>query len=134
MSELILMPDTELVVSTYLRQALDSRTETYTNNVYVSNEVPGTRRDRMVIVTRVGGNRKDVIRDAPMVRFWIWAPSSKEANDLTNMVRALLPLMADGKPVVFVEENSGPVKVIDKAVPAEQRLMTYSIYMRGSAL
>lgn len=129
-----MMPDTEKVVIDFIRAALDARPEAYTNAVYVSNEIPGERRDRMVIVSRAGGNRKDVIRDAPMVRFWVWAPSQKEANDLTNMVRALLPSMANGKPVVFIKENSGPVKVVDKAITAQQRLMTYSIYMRGNAL
>lgn len=127
------MPDAELIVCNYLRAALNSRSESYTQNVYVGNEVPGTRRDRMVIVTRAGGSRKDLISDAPLIRLWIWAKTPKDANDLTNMVRALLPLMADGSPVVFVSENSGPVKANDPAVPAEQRLMTYQINMRGSA-
>lgn len=133
MTELILMPDTELVVCTWLRAALDARSEPYTNSVYVSNEVPETRRDRMVIVSRIGGNRRDVVRDTPQVRFWVWAMSKKDANDLTNMVRGLLPQMANGKPVLFVEETSGPVPVVDRAVPQEQRLMTYSIYLRGIA-
>ena len=134
MAEVIVMPDTEKVVCDFVRSALAARTETYTNDVYVGVEVPDDKRSRMVIVTRQAGRTASVVKDQPFVRFWIWANSHKEVTDLTNMVRALLPSMADGKPVLLVKENSGPSPVPDASISQHQRLMTYEIYLRGTAV
>ena len=107
-------PDVELWAATYLRAALAARPESYAV-AYVSNAVPSTRRDRMVIVRRDGGPRVSVTTEAARLAVRVWAPTEKAATDLARLVRALLTVAADGNPVCRVADLSGPSAVPDES-------------------
>lgn len=128
----VLLPDVELWATTYLRAAITARSETYTDDVFVSNRVPTERRDRMVIVRRDGGRAFDIFDDARLsVR--VWATTEQDATDLSRMVTALLWAAPDGAPVVSVTQESGPSPVPDDS-GQHLRYSVYTIRTRGEAL
>jgi len=132
MSHAVLFPDVELWATGYLRTALDSRTEPYTDNVYVGNVVPDTRASRMVVVRRDGGPL-DRLRDTARLVVRTWATSEQDVNDLARMVGALLWAAPDGQPVIRVDQPTGPTPVAD---PSRQplRLQTFEVVVRGDDL
>lgn len=127
----VVYPDIELVLTGRYRTALAARTEPYAQGVFVSNKVPTTRRDRMVIVRRDGGTQAEM-RDRPRVTFRVWATSEKDATDLANLVMALAPTFADGDPIVAVPTagRSGPSPVAD-ASGQPLRLLGIEFHTRG---
>lgn len=128
----VVMPDAVLWATGYLRAQLDARPEAYTNGVLVSNEVPGEREPRMVIVRRDGG-RRDQLFDNPRLSFRVWSPLPEDANDLAAMVEALMLAAPGHPPVVGATPESGPSKVYDESkVP--QRYLLVSIRTRGKQL
>lgn len=132
MSELILMPDVEKALTGLLRAGLAERSEPYTDGVYVSNAVSNPVKKRMVIINRQGGaGVGSVVHDTAIVRVWVWAETQKEVNDLTNMVRALLPTLINQGQILQVVENAGPVTLAEET---PQRLFTVKVKMRGSAI
>lgn len=128
---LVAFPDVELWAAGYLRTALAARTEPYAAGVFVSNAVPSTRRDRMVIVRRDGGPRLDAVREVARLGVNVWGSTEQEVTNLTRLVRALLWAAPDGKPVCKAVENSGPSSIPD-AQP--RRFMTFELTVRGSDL
>lgn len=130
----IMFPDIELVLTGRYRTALAARTEPYASGVYVSNAVPTTRRDRMVIVRRDGGTQAE-LRDRPRVSFRVWAMTEKDATDLAALVLALAPTFVDGSPIAACPTagRSGPFPVADTSGQA-LRQMTVEFHTRGVPL
>lgn len=127
----VLFPDTELWATEYLRDVLAARPEPYTANVYVSNSVPSTRRDRMVTVRRDGGSRLDQVREAARLTVNVWAKTEQDATDLARMVAALLWAAPNGDPVVKVEQFTGPSPVADLS-GQPLRFMVFELTVRGT--
>jgi hypothetical protein len=105
--------DADLLWITYLRGALVGRPESYASGVYFDRRVPTTRRDRMVIVRRDGGNVTGLF-DRPRVAFDVWAKTEQDATDLAALIVALAlkaPTVLDD--VTHVRHMSGPNSVPD---------------------
>lgn len=132
MAEVIVFPDIELWATRYIREALATRSESYTRDVFVSNTVPANRRERMVIVRDDGGPRlKDRVRKSTRVSVRVWAETEKAATDLVRLVAALYEVGADGRDVVRVRAVGGPYRANDGTGP--QRLVTIEFTTRGEA-
>jgi alkylated DNA nucleotide flippase Atl1 len=131
----VIFPDIELFTTTYLRAALAARPEPVTTGVYVSNKVPTTRRDRMVIVRRDGGFRVSAVLDAARVSVQVFGKTDQEATDLARLVRALLHNATTDStaPVTRVVDQSGPSPVADESGQPLMFLVV-ELYTRGSAL
>ena len=71
--------DADLWWIVYLRGALVGRPESYAQSVYFDRAVPTSRRDRMVIVRRDGGNVSGVF-DRPRVALDVWAKTEQDAS------------------------------------------------------
>lgn len=127
----LVFPDIELVLTGRYRTALGASAEAYASDVYVSNTIPTTRRDRMVIVRRDGGTQAEM-RDRPRVSLRVFALTEKDATDLAALVMALAPTFADGAPIVAVptEGRSGPFPVADES-KQPLRQMTVEFHTRG---
>lgn len=126
----IVYPDVELVLTGYFRDALPLHGEA---NVYVSNTMPTTRRDRMVLVRRDGGTVSGM-RDRPRVSIRVWETTEQGATDLARTVLALAQVAADGvRPVVEVVPQSGPLAVADES-GQPLRLIVAEFHTRGEAL
>lgn len=131
--EVVLFDDVELWATSALRAALGARSEPYTDNVYVSNDLPAEpedRRDRMVTVRRDGGPRLDPVREQPRLGVNVYGETEQVANDLARMVSALLWASPDGEPVCKVTITSGPSVVPNASQP--QRFLTAELITRGT--
>ena len=130
----VIFPDIELVLTGRYRTALAGRTEPYASGVYVSNAVPTSRRDRMVVIRRDGGT-PDELRDRPRVNVRVWATSEADATNLAALVMALAPTFADGAPILAcpTDGRSGPFPVADES-RQPLRMMTITFHTRGVPL
>lgn len=133
MTPAIVMPDVELLVTGYLRDALADRTESCCADVHVSTAVPNPRTERMVIVRRDGGRRVDVFRDLARVGVQVWASEFGECVKLASIVRALMQSMPDGSPVLTCVEQLAPSPVADRS-GQPMRYGTFDLTLRGSDL
>lgn len=104
--------DADLWWIVYLRGALVGRPESYAQGVYFDRAVPSSRRDRMVIVRRDGGNVLGVF-DRPRVSLDVWAPSEQEATNLAALLVAVALDAAGADSCVRVRHTSGPNSVAD---------------------
>lgn len=129
----VVFPDTELLLTGLLRQALAARPEPYAADVYVGNTVPNPRRSRMVTIRRDGGIVTEGLLDAAQVGVNVWAETDQDANDLARLVRALLWASPDGKPITRVEDISGPVSIADDS-GQPLRYLTFEVWSRGEPL
>lgn len=129
---LIVFPDVELWACQYLRRELDARPEAETENVYVGNVVPETRRSRMAVVRRDGGLRTGQTRDVARLTVRTWATSEQEVNDLSRLIAALLWAAPDGDPVIRCEQSAGPTPVADNS-RQPLRLQSFELTVRGSS-
>lgn len=127
----IIYPNIELELTGRYRTALTGRPESYAQSVYVSNSVPTTRRDRMVIVRRDGGTQAEM-RDRPRVTFRVFATTEADATNLAALVMALAPSLVDGDPIIACPINgrSGPTPVADES-GQPMRLMSVEFHTRG---
>lgn len=122
----VTFPDVELLLTAFYRTQLPLAGEA---GVYVSNAVPATRRDRMVIVRRDGGS-VDGLRDRARVNLRVWDTTEQRATDLARIVQALAFGTADGEPVVQVVHLSGPSPVADES-GQPLRLIVIEFHTRG---
>lgn len=122
-------PDIELVLTTYYRSELPLHGEA---GVYVSNSVPTTRRDRMVVVRRDGGSVAGM-RDRARVSLRVWDATEQAATDLARIVEALALAAADASPIVQVVPQSGPTAVPDES-GQPLRLIVAEFHTRGELL
>lgn len=104
--------DADLWWIVYLRGALVGRPESYASGVYFDRRVPGTRRDRMVIVRRDGGNVSGNF-DRPRVALDVWAKTEQDATNLAALIVALALRAPGTNGCTRVEHLSGPNDVAD---------------------
>ena len=104
--------DADLWWIVYLRGALVGRPESYAQSVYFDRAVPTSRRDRMVIVRRDGGNVSGVF-DRPRVALDVWAKTEQDASNLASLIVALAFDAPGTNGCVRVEHLSGPNAVGD---------------------
>lgn len=127
----VLFPDAVAVVTGYLRTEFGSRDE----SAPVHSRVPSTRPGRFVLVRRVGGPRRDLVSDLPLLTVEAWAQDEADAADLLNLCRGLLGAMRgsvqDGTTVYQVNEVGGPGWLPDPTSDHPRFTMTVEIGMRG---
>lgn len=128
---LVIFPDVELTVTTYLRAALLARGEAYTTGVKVGVNVPNPRPVRLVTIRRDGGPRLDVARESARVGVNVWAATDQDCADLARLVRALLWSAPNGAPICKVTELSGPSPIPDDA---PRLYLTFEFIVRGADL
>lgn len=104
--------DADLWWIVYLRGALVGRPESYAQGVYFDRRVPGTRRDRMVIVRRDGGNVSGAF-DRPRIALDVWAKTESDATNLASLIVALAMDAPGTNGCVRVTHESGPNDVAD---------------------
>lgn len=104
--------DADLWWIVYLRGALVGRPESYASGVYFDRAVPTSRRDRMVIVRRDGGNVSGAF-DNPRVAFDVWAKTEQDATNLAALIVALALEAPGTNGCTRVSHQSGPNAVAD---------------------
>jgi hypothetical protein len=125
----IASPDVNLWFTTWLRSQLAARSETVAANVFVSDETPNPRRDRMVIVRRDGGLRRDYVLEDPSVGVNVWARTKKDCSDLAHLVQALMVSAEAEGPIVTVRSVFGPSTIPDES-GQPRRYLTFDVTVR----
>lgn len=103
------------------------------NAVTVSTVEPVTRPPRLVTLRRDGGPRRDVASEVARIGVNVWGTNDADATALANLVRALLPTLADGNPVCQVTEASGLIDVTPASGQA-RRYFSLEVVARGLQL
>jgi hypothetical protein len=122
----IIFPDVELVITTYLREAL---AQYGYPDIFVSNR--RETQTQAVWVRRDGGPALDVVREAARVGINVFDATEQKVANLALTVSALMRVAADGEPIVRVEQTSGPSPIAD-ATP--RRYLTFEVVTRGTEL
>lgn len=133
MIPVVVQPDVELWATGYLRTALSARGEAYASGVYISNAVPTTRTDRMVVVRHDGGLRDSLVLETARLGVRVWARTEQDATDLARLCAALLWAAPNGTPVVRVTQTSGVTPIADDS-GQPLRYMTFEVLTRGAQL
>lgn len=130
MTEAVAFPDIEGVLVTYLTGRL--------SGVPVATRVPATRPPKFVRVSRVGGARRDLITDQPIVVVEAWATTETDAADLARTVRAYVGAMEQSAVgsawIRRVREVGGVQSFPDPRSESPRYQFTVQIDTRGTAL
>lgn len=129
MTALVVFPDPEALLVAYLGGVLA---------VPVATKVPNPRPASFVRLARIGGNRRDLVTDMPVLVVECWAASEPDASDLATLARAHVAALAqetvNGAYVRSVEEVGGPVPFPDPVSGSPRYQFTVRLSLKGSAL
>ncbi|WP_052060116.1 hypothetical protein [Rhodococcoides fascians] len=115
MTELVVAPDAEAAIVSHLNAQLAARNDAATASTVIQDPRP----TRFVRTQRVGGPRRNLITDSPVLLFECWDLDTVAASELGRLVEAIV-LATDGtwigtKPVWVddVGDSSGVVHFPD---------------------
>lgn len=101
--ELVVAPDIETALVQHLQSVFDDRGDT----ARVVTELPEERPDRLVLLYRAGGPRRNRVTDAPVIIAQFWDMTDIAACELGRLSEGLL-LAVDGlfigDPPVWIED------------------------------
>lgn len=133
MPEVIVFPDVEDLLVTYLSTELAARGDTAT----VHTVVPADRPDRFVLVPRVGGTRANLVVDNATIGIEAWASTDQQAHDLCQLVRGLVHALpgrvVDGVTFYRTGEFAGPTNLPDPVSRQSRCIFTPTVSCRGTA-
>lgn len=133
MRQVIVFPDVEGLLVSYLTQQLVWRADTA--SVHVS--VPNPRPARFVLVPRIGGTEENLVTDAATIGVECWAATPQQAAKLAQLVRALIHALpgkvVEGVPFYRVQEFAGPANLPDPTSDQSRYVFTLSVTARGFA-
>lgn len=116
-------PDVEALLVAWLKPRV---------GVPVSVRVPSDRPASFVRVTRVGGPKKTVVSDHPMVSVQCWAASGAAAAALGAKVRALVDAVVEMPGVYGVLETGGLMNYPDPDSKSDRYQFTVQLHIRGT--
>jgi len=132
--EVIAFPDVEDLLVVYLTEKLPAYGETATAHT----EIPNPRRDRFVVVPRVGGPVRNLVVDEPTIGVECWAGTPVQAFALARLVRGLLRALpgqtVGGVPFYSYNEFTGPTNLPDPETTQARYVLTAALTVRGAAL
>lgn len=131
--EVVIFPDVEDLLVTYLTAELAARSDPAT----VHTTVPNPRPDRFVLVPRVGGPKASLVVDNPTIGIECWAATAGQALGLCQLVRGLVHALPGrtvaGVPFYRTSEFAGPANLPDPASNQSRYILTVSLRVRGTA-
>lgn len=135
MSEVIVFPDVEALIVSYLNAEFALRSET----ARASTKVPKDRPSKFVRVLRTGGTSELVI-DRAQITLEAWADKAVDAVALMQLTRGLMhaidQVTYQGSTYQFYspQEFSGPANLPDPDSVQERYTETFSVGVRGTAV
>jgi hypothetical protein len=135
MSEVIVFPDVEAIVISYLNAEFAARSET----ARASTKVPKSRPTKFVRVLRTGGP-SEFIMDRAQLTLEAWANKATDAIALMQLTRGLMnrinQVTYNGTTYQFYapQEFSGPANLPDPDSSQERYTETFSVGVRGTAV
>lgn len=126
MTEVIVFPDAEALAVTFLNPKVGVR---------VATQIPNPRPASFIRVLRVGGARRSLVVDSPVLVFECWAPDEIAASQLAQTARAHVFSMAqttvNGHWVYLVRDVAGPQSFPDPLTDTPRYQFTVQIDTRG---
>lgn len=127
MAEYVEFPDAEALIIDSLDAVLA---------VPVRLTIPNPRPEQFVTVQRVGGVRRDLVTDQPLLAVEAWAAGPTAAKALLKQARAHIASLAgttvDGVAIGRVDESSGPGFLPDPDSKHSRYTYTVQVAMRGT--
>ena len=132
----VIFPDVEKVLVAALKAELETREESYAQNVYVATIKPAADQTpypgRIIVVRSDGGPKLDWVRKSERIGITVWADTYADASDLARLIEALSITMTSDS-IKLSQVVLSPVRV-DEAGPQECRYMTLELITKGSTL
>lgn len=126
--ETIVFPDAAAIVIGYLDDELTAA---------VLPRIPDPRLAEFLTVQRVGGPRRSLVSDAPLLAIGAWGDDDETAHDLAQnargLIHALLGTVQAGVPVYLIEEAAGPALLPDPLSNQSRYVFTVAVHLRGVA-
>lgn len=133
MTEVIVFPDVEKLLTDWLPAQLAD----YGHAVHVGTSVPNPRPAIFVRILATGGQRNNLVQDAPTVVYEAWAAKETDAVTVAQLTRALIVSLAGqtvgGVMVYRVNEFASPASLPDPLSSQTRYTGTVSILLRGYA-
>lgn len=134
MSEVIVAPDVESLLVSYLSSELAARLAE--PGVKVSTKVPNPRPGRFVRVLLTGGaGRSSVVLESATVTVEAWGERETDAYSLAQLCRGLIHAIdvVNGVQFYRVEDFSAPANLPDPNSGQVRYTASYVVRVRGSA-
>jgi len=132
MASLLVFPDSEEL----FRAEIAARaSEVLGSAIPASTMVPANRPAEFLIVRRVGGSRRDLVTDVPVIQVEAWANRGSRASRIANVVQALMQSFTEigGYSVGLEDEIVGPTSYPDGSQQARYTA-SYAMAIRGEEL
>lgn len=132
MQPVAIFPDTESLLTSYLRTAF------LADDLTVTTTVPTTRPEEFIRLFRTGGPRMNAVADRPQITIECWALNEERAYEIASQARAFLHQLPgssyQGVAIYRLDEFSGPILDSDQELSDMPRYSwTFSLGVRGTA-
>jgi len=126
---LLVLPDSEELFRVVLGVML---LEVTGDTVPGFTKVPNPRPAEFFVVRRVGGSRRDLVTDVPVLQVEVWAKKESRADRLSQVIRSLMQWFVEvnGFAINGTEEVTAPVSFPDGS-QHERYTASYAPAVRG---
>ncbi len=138
MSEVIIFGDIEAALVTKVAADLTSRgkSATVVDEDYKPSS-PTKRPDRLVIIKRGGGAKRDIVTDGANIEFECYDTTEAAACELANLVRgiscSLVGVPISGLTAYRIDEFAGPARLPHPTSANPRYVFTHRVFFRGAA-
>lgn len=126
----IVFPDASKLIADHLRSVLVT--------VPVGTKIPNPRPATFVLVRRLGGVRRNLVTDEPLIGLECWAADDAAAQNLAQLARAhmgaLVGVVLAGTTVYRVDEVSGPQDLPDPLAVVPRYVQQFTVALRGTPI
>lgn len=102
----------------------------------VTTKVPQPRPAAFTTVRRVGGPRRSLVVDGPILVVEAWGPDTGAAMDRAQAARAVVTALVgqvvDGTQIYRVDELAGPADLPDPSSTQPRVTFTVEVWLRGT--
>lgn len=132
MAETIVFPDSEELFRVWIAQKVS---EVLGDTIPASTKVPAIRPPEFLVVRRIGGSRRDIVTDVPVIQIEAWATRESRASRIANVAQALMGAAVEvgGFSVGLEDEVVGPVSFPDGSQQARYTA-SYAMAIRGEEI
>lgn len=128
----MLFPDSEELFRAALAADVS---EVLGSTIPASTKVPATRPAEFIVVRRIGGSRRDIVTDVPVLQVEAWATKESRALRIAAVIQGLMQGYSEvgGHPVWLEDEVVGPTSFPDGSQQARYTA-SYAVAIRGSEI
>lgn len=132
MADVLLFPDAEELFRVTLGVMVS---EVLGSTVPASTMVPAIRPTEFLVVRRIGGSRRDLVTDVPVIQIEAWATRESRAVRIATVAQGLMHWFTEIGPhaVGLEDEVVGPTSFPDGSQQARYTA-SYAMAIRGSEI